>query len=756
MTTLTSLAPALRVIVFNDATVRDVRETIGSLRLSQHAYAKVVCISPEPVPALPRSVEPRVLVPETDYFAIFDELRRELRRPGYLLTLVVRAGAAVVPEVLAAALEHPPSRESMSVGWHAARAEKGYTRQALALAKRRGRLMLPLEVDAFVVDCRGDLPDQMVALDPSLVFFAAWELLVRLESEGSAYVYELPGGVVERCTERSVNPVQQYYDHLTKTAEVAREQLPESQVEWDKLQLMLHAEVVREHPSFFADELPMLLAHLRHEASRIRGERSPAPPPPGSKTAPLMRLNPQPLSVPAESPRQARTVPSVHGAKPLRVLLLSSYSPFHELTGGLAAGAENALRAIGDHLARRGHIVHYLCLGDEDRDLHLGGVNVHLRSREEAHRRELTTRGVASGMSMASALMARSGKLLRALEPSSPLLRALLEGNEHVAKHAGWGFRRHVDGVVQEHGVDVIHSFSSFPDAHAAALVSAERRVPLVIRMGGRFWFLKYSAIPDEHERARYRDDLRFVFGTCACLLFNSAAVRRDNRRMFDKLGLAAPAKEHVLDIGISPPQRDFVDHEALRTFARFGTGRWIRAVAVGKFKSNSKRQDLLIDALARVRREVPLKLFLVGDGPLRESAAARASELGVSDDVVFLGTVPRNVVFDILRQADMLVHATEYEGASKALSEAMLCGCPVVASDIPAVREHVRSGDNGLVVPNSSEAFAQAMARIATNRELAMSLAASARTYASEVFDAATNVAGYETLFRELVGHDL
>lgn len=93
------------------------------------------------------------------------------------------------------------------------------------------------------------------------------------------------------------------------------------------------------------------------------------------------------------------------------------------------------------------------------------------------------------------------------------------------------------------------------------------------------------------------------------------------------------------------------------------------------------KRHSMLFDAM----REVPgLKLRLVGYGPLEEELRKEAEGL----DVEFIGAMPRDQVYEELKQADSYVSASSYEGLPIGVLEAMRCGLPCLLSDIEQHRE--------------------------------------------------------------------
>jgi len=116
--------------------------------------------------------------------------------------------------------------------------------------------------------------------------------------------------------------------------------------------------------------------------------------------------------------------------------------------------------------------------------------------------------------------------------------------------------------------------------------------------------------------------------------------------------------------------------------------------VAVGRLVPQ-KGFDILIDALARVRQRRVVRLAILGDGPERCRLQARASQLGVADDIAFVGWVDQPAAF--MARSAMLVSASRFEGLQHVLIEALACGCPVVATDCPSgpaeVLDHGRYG---------------------------------------------------------------
>lgn len=106
------------------------------------------------------------------------------------------------------------------------------------------------------------------------------------------------------------------------------------------------------------------------------------------------------------------------------------------------------------------------------------------------------------------------------------------------------------------------------------------------------------------------------------------------------------------------------------------------------------KRIEDIVHVFKLVREQIPAKLLLVGDGPERTGIQALCRELGVQDDVRFLGKL--DVIEEVLSLADIFMLPSEKESFGLAALEAMACEVPVISSDaggIPEVNIHGKTG---------------------------------------------------------------
>ena len=124
--------------------------------------------------------------------------------------------------------------------------------------------------------------------------------------------------------------------------------------------------------------------------------------------------------------------------------------------------------------------------------------------------------------------------------------------------------------------------------------------------------------------------------------------------------------------------------------------------------------------------------LEIAGAGDYRPALERLAASLDLGERVRFLGRISEAEKRRLLRRAWALLLASPKEGWGITNLEAAASGTPVVASNSPGIRESVRDGETGYLVPHGDiRAMAEAMGRLAADRTLVASLGARARCFA-------------------------
>lgn len=152
----------------------------------------------------------------------------------------------------------------------------------------------------------------------------------------------------------------------------------------------------------------------------------------------------------------------------------------------------------------------------------------------------------------------------------------------------------------------------------------------------------------------------------------------------------------------------------------------------LGRLKAY-KSVDTLIRAFASLSKQVPAsRLVIAGDGEERHNLEELTNQLGMQEKVHFLGKVSEQQKVRLLQQAWVFANPSMIEGWGITSIEAAACGTPVVASDVPGLRDSVQNPHTGFLVPyGKAEAMAERIEEIIVNEELRSFMNEQARQWA-------------------------
>ncbi|HMH56529.1 MAG TPA: N-acetyl-alpha-D-glucosaminyl L-malate synthase BshA [Gemmatimonadales bacterium] len=169
----------------------------------------------------------------------------------------------------------------------------------------------------------------------------------------------------------------------------------------------------------------------------------------------------------------------------------------------------------------------------------------------------------------------------------------------------------------------------------------------------------------------------------------------------------------------------------------------------VSNFREVKRVKDV-VRVFARIRRAMPATLVMIGDGPERVDAESEARELGVSEDVRFLGRL--DSVASVLQASDLFILPSQTESFGLAALEAMACGAPVVASRAGGLTEVIDDGVNGILEPvGSVEAMGRRAVELLRDPERHAAMRAAAIAKAQD-FSADRIVPMYEAFYEEVL----
>ena len=164
------------------------------------------------------------------------------------------------------------------------------------------------------------------------------------------------------------------------------------------------------------------------------------------------------------------------------------------------------------------------------------------------------------------------------------------------------------------------------------------------------------------------------------------------------------------------------------------------------------KNVPAVIQAFARINAQVPSRLILVGDGPERPKAQALADELGVADQVRFLGI--QEDMARLLACADLYLLPSEHESFGLSSLEAMSAAVPVIATKVGGTSEVIENGVSGFLVdPHDVETMGQIGIEVLRNPERQREVGSAARERVLREFTIDRVVEQYEAVYQQLRG---
>jgi len=274
--------------------------------------------------------------------------------------------------------------------------------------------------------------------------------------------------------------------------------------------------------------------------------------------------------------------------------------------------------------------------------------------------------------------------------------------------------------LIREFNPDIVHSHM----VHANVLARLMRltiRIPKLIctahnsNEGGRLRMIAY----------RLTDPLADVFSN----------VSQEAVEVFEARGAAPHGRMVAIYNGIDIQRfsQNTLQRAAYRHLFSAGSQKII--IAIGRL-TEQKDYPNLLNAFYKISNKTNnVKLWIVGDGPLRESLERMSRDLGLSERIIFLGIRQDFEIPNLICAADVFVLSSAWEGFGLVVAEAMAAEKIVVVTDSGGVKEVV--GECGfLVPPKNSEALAKALEKaLNMSSEQAKALGEKARQRIAENF---------------------
>jgi glycosyltransferase involved in cell wall biosynthesis len=273
---------------------------------------------------------------------------------------------------------------------------------------------------------------------------------------------------------------------------------------------------------------------------------------------------------------------------------------------------------------------------------------------------------------------------------------------------------RHLRELVAARSIDVVYDRTFHMSLIAGGLPSRVPRVAAIVSPPDRDLTTSEHRFVTTKRRTLARSYRRARQVLCVSDAVRDSALRYYRLPAGRLTTLRSPVDRRRV---VRQSERPLPDNGRLSMLA---DSRLLHVLCVGRM-TREKGHDLLLDALGRLDAIDPAtaastRLWLVGDGPLREMLQQRCRETGWDDRVVFLGRL--DTPAPLMRRCDLLIQPSRYEGLSNVLLEAFVLGLPVIATAVGGTPEMITDQENGcLVPPEDAAALAHGIAASATDR---------------------------------------
>lgn len=292
--------------------------------------------------------------------------------------------------------------------------------------------------------------------------------------------------------------------------------------------------------------------------------------------------------------------------------------------------------------------------------------------------------------------------------------------------------------MVKLHQIELLHVHYAIPHAYAAymakqMLKEAGIDIPVVTTLHG-------SDITLVGNHPFYKPAVTFSINNSDIVTAVSNNLRHDTFNFFD-----VHKEIHVVPNFINVKRYDEIRVNCERSSVASDDECIITHVS--NFRPVKRVLDV-VESFARIRKEIPAKLLMVGDGPDRMVAEERCHDLGIWDDVVFYGKT--DAVSKILCFSDLLLLPSQTESFGLAALEAMVAATPVISTNtggLPEVNIHGETGyltDFGDVETMSSHAI-----NLLSDKALLIAMKENAYAHAC-TFDVEKIVPEYEALYKK------
>jgi glycosyltransferase involved in cell wall biosynthesis len=270
-----------------------------------------------------------------------------------------------------------------------------------------------------------------------------------------------------------------------------------------------------------------------------------------------------------------------------------------------------------------------------------------------------------------------------------------------------------IDKLLPYLKLNVIHSHHPFLLGQTAVRKAAELGLPLVFTFHTRYRdYSHYVSLSQEFIKEAISRWLGEYIQQCHHLVVPSESIQQ---MVYEDYGITERVSVVPTGIDLAPYQQ--INRQAARHQHNWGDDMVL--ISVGRLAKEKNWETLLAGVATAIKGRDKIRLVIIGNGDDREDLEIYASDLGIGEQVEFVGHVPFEDIPRYLCAADLFCFASTTETQGLVTMEALAARLPVVAVNASGTRDVIENDHDGFLTLNDPDALGRAIARMISDVDL-------------------------------------
>lgn len=244
------------------------------------------------------------------------------------------------------------------------------------------------------------------------------------------------------------------------------------------------------------------------------------------------------------------------------------------------------------------------------------------------------------------------------------------------------------------------------------------------------------SCSPNKHSKKIAWIHTDLIKNTYSDSIYNSINQHKEAYEKFNDIVCVSKSAQEAFETkfhivgNVKTIYNPIIMHEIIKKSQEGGftdkyTG--IRILTIGRL-SREKGQDIVIKVALKLKKNgYNFRWYLVGDGNIRTDLERDIKRYVLMDNLILLGA--RDNPYSYLKQCDIYVQPSRYEGYCMSLQEAIIFRKPIVSTDFSGAREQLENKKTGLIVEVNEEKIFEAISKLINNKELRVEFSENLKT---------------------------